>query len=356
MITKEYEYVILGGGVAGLCAARRLLELDLQPLVIEAGSYPCHKVCGEFISPSGVELLKKWKIDSIPIYHIHLHTASDTLNFTFPNSAGSLSHYTLDTQLADQIIQQGGSLFTNTKVLHLSPALKDGEFHTLQLSSGDIILAKQLLIAAGRLPGFYQNSKPLYKGFKSHFTGVDLHSTLEMFSFPNAYLGIVPIENGRCNLACLAKIKKSQQLIHPKVFIQDLVEKHSRLKQLLASSQNVFSDWMEAYVPEFGLRSPPEWPRTYWIGDASGTIPPASGNGLSLALASGYLAAEFALKNDAKGFKRAWKQRCASQILYGKGLHYLFLHPFLGSQAIKLSREFPFLAQKFFSLTRDSAI
>jgi flavin-dependent dehydrogenase len=50
------DYVILGGGVAGLCAARRLIELGIQPLVIEAGSYPSHKVCGEFISSSGVAL------------------------------------------------------------------------------------------------------------------------------------------------------------------------------------------------------------------------------------------------------------------------------------------------------------
>lgn len=354
MTAKPYDYVILGGGIAGLCAARRLVERGIQPLLIEAGSYPAHKVCGEFISPSGVAMLNKWDIYPISITQAHLHTSSHTLNFNFPTPAGALSHFTLDTQLAQQIVHQGGVLLTQTKVLELTPTSSLETGHRLHLSSGETLLAKHLLVATGRLPGFgHQPVHARYKGFKAHFAGIKLNATLEMFSFPSAYLGITPVENGWFNLACLARIEKNQQISSPQHFMEKLIAGHPLLSQLLATGHNLFNCWMEAHVPEFGLRSPPSWPRTYWIGDAMGTIPPASGNGISLALASGYLAAEFAMRDDTAGFRRAWRKRCASQILFGKGLHHLFLHPSLGNRAIAINQLFPFLAQKIFSLTRD---
>lgn len=350
----KVDYVILGGGVAGLCAARRFIELGIHPLVIEAGSYPSHKVCGEFFSPSSVTMLKKWDIEAIPIYQASLHSSSRILNFTFPFPAGSLSHLTLDTQLAYQISHLGATLLTETKVHELIPPTNTCDFHTLRLSSGETVLAKHLLIAAGRIPGFFKNSpSKRYMGFKTHFAGLELNSTLNMFSFPGTYLGLVPVENDRANLACLTKIELVQKATSPKHFIESLVQQHPSLCRLLSSGRNLLDDWMETYVPDFGLRSPPNWPRAYWIGDAASTIPPASGNGLSLALASGYLAAEFAIRDDAAGFKKTWRKRCSSQIWFGKRLHDLFLHPGMVNGAIHLSRWIPSLAEKVFTLTRD---
>jgi flavin-dependent dehydrogenase len=349
---NTFDYVILGGGIAGLCAAKRLLELGIQPLVIEAGSYPAHKVCGEFLSPSSLNILKKWNLNPIPIYQAQFHTASHHLQMKFSNPAGSLSHLTLDFALAQQIAQQGATLLTQTKVSDLIPA-RLGEFHHLSLSSGEKIKAKHLLIATGRLPHpSSQSFSPRYKGFKAHFSGIQLHSTLYMFSYPGAYLGISPVENGHANLACLAKIEQVQRFSSSHHFMQHLISSHPLLNQLLESGQNLFENWMEANVPEFGLRSTPLWPQTYWIGDAAGTIPPASGNGLTLAITSGYLAAEFAKREDPIGFQQTWKNLCRSPIRWAQGLHHLFLKPSLGSHALRVSHRFPSLAQQIFELTR----
>lgn len=349
-----YDYAILGGGVAGLCAAKRLLELGIQPLVIEAGNYPAHKVCGEFLSPSSLPILKKWDIHPIPIHQMQWHSSSNILQFSFPNLAGSLSHFTLDSQLANQIRHQGATLLTQTKVLHLSPPSELGGFHHLSLSTGENIKVKHLLIACGRLPqAGLLPLQPRYMGFKTHFSGLELNSTLHMFSFKGAYLGIAPVENARANLACVVKIENVQQANTPQQFMQNLITSHPPLQQLLASGHNLFDQWMEAFVPEFGLRSNPNWIQTYWIGDAAGTIPPACGNGLSLAIVSGYLAAEFAARNDPLGFMLAWKNRCLSQIRLAKGLHRLFLNPSWGSKAIRLSHWFPSIAQLVFNKTRD---
>jgi flavin-dependent dehydrogenase len=259
---------------------------------------------------------------------------------------------TFDPQLAASIQQQGATLLTNTQVQQLQPASHAYEDHRLLLSSGPTVLAKHLFIAAGRLP-FLSTSPPrvCYRGFKAHFTGIELN-TLEMFSFPGAYLGLVPVEGGRVNLACLVQLKKINPLPFPQPIMQYLIDSHPHLRQLLETGHNLLGDWMEAPVPEFGLKSTPNWLKTYFIGDAAGTIPPACGNGLSLAIASGYLAAEFAIRGDAPGFKRMWQKCCASPLFFGKGLHHLFLHPFLGNWGMQASEWFPFLAKKIFDLTR----
>lgn len=350
---NHIEYVILGGGVAGLCAAKRLLELGICPTVIEAGGYPSHKICGEFISPSSLPILEKWKIFPVPVHQMQLYTASENLHLLFPQSAGSLSHLTFDFELANQISNQGASLLTHTKVEDFSPAIREGDDHCLTLSSGERIKAKHLFIATGRLPGsFSQPLQPLYIGLKAHFSGLELNSTLHLFSFKGAYLGVTPVENGSANLACLATIEQFKQFSSSEQFMQNLITSHPVLRNLLASGSNLFDGWMEAFVPEFGLRTTSHWPRTYWIGDAAGTIPPASGNGLSLAIASGYLAAEFALKDEAQLFKKEWKKKCYFQIKLAKGLHRLFLNPFWGSKGMLLNKFFPCIGQKAFTFTR----
>lgn len=348
----QFDYVILGGGVAGLCAAKRLLELGIYPLVIEAGSYPSHKVCGEFISPSSISVLNRWGIHPIPLYHIQLGTPLNHVQFAFPEPAGALSHLTLDLQLANQISKEGATVLTQTKVIGFSPSFEEKQVHTLSLSSGEKIKAKHLLIATGRLPGHSQIPKIRYVGIKAHFSGLTLRSTLHMFSFKGAYLGITPIENECANLACIAAVEQFQKYSSAKHFMQSLIASQENLSHLLTPGTNLFDGWMETAVPGFGLRSNPKWPRTYWIGDAAGTIPPATGNGLSLAILSGYLAAECAAKNEPLIYKREWKKRCAMQIKCAKILHHLFLHPGWGSRTISLHRLFPSIAEKIFTFTR----
>ncbi len=347
---KIFDYVILGGGAAGLCAAMRLTEVGASPLVIEGGSYPAHKVCGEFFSPAALNILHRWHIHPLPIQQARIHTPSTSLEFTFPSLAGSLSHLRFDPYLAEQVAKKGGIVRTHTKLIQLTPASTLQENHRLTLESGEILEAKQLLIATGRIPHLTQQAPRMpYIGFKAHFAHISLDSTLEMFSFPGAYLGLVPIEEGKVNLACLAHVEKVKSAPSSQDFMQSLIDSHPILKRLIESGENLFETWMETKVPEFGLRQTPDWPRAYFLGDAMGTIPPASGNGLSLAIISGYLAAECAIQDDAVGFKKIWRKRCTSSIWLGKRLHQLFLHPSLGNLALNVCQLFPSLPPQFFN-------
>jgi menaquinone-9 beta-reductase len=309
----KVEYVIVGGGIAGLSAALALAEKGAEPLLIEAGMYPCHKVCGEFISPETIPFLQRWNIFPELIHQAHFRTPSQEMLFSFPTPAGSLSHLQLDPLLAREAQRLGTRLMTNTRVESWSTQqLKDGISygHELILSDGQTIQAKHLLLATGRIPSLQTPPfQATYLGFKAHFRGIALSSTLEMFSTPGIYLGIVPVEDGLYNLAGLARLSMVEQAGSLDCLIASVRRIHPLLDGYLSEAIPQFNEWMQVKVPEFGIKRTIPLPRTYYIGDAALTVPPACGNGLSLAIQSGCLAAQYALRDDSVSFRSDWQKR-----------------------------------------------
>jgi len=58
-LNSHWDLIIIGGGLAGLSSAILSSRQGLKVLVIEKGSYPRHKVCGEFISMESYGFLLK---------------------------------------------------------------------------------------------------------------------------------------------------------------------------------------------------------------------------------------------------------------------------------------------------------
>ena len=56
---------IMGGGLAGLSLGIALRRRDVPVTVIEAGKYPRHRVCGEFISGVSHETLESLGIEEV---------------------------------------------------------------------------------------------------------------------------------------------------------------------------------------------------------------------------------------------------------------------------------------------------
>lgn len=327
----EKQCVIIGGGVAGLSAAIRLTELGIHPLVIEAGTYPSHKVCGEFFSSRSMDLLNRWGIQTVPIEKIRLHTPSRTLELNLPKPAGSLSHFVFDPQLVKKAEENGAIVLTQTQVSAISTG-------RILLRSGDSIETDRVVVAAGRLPNII-NSQPriMYKGIKAHFSGIPLKNTLEMFIFENAYLGIAPIEEGKCNIACLARTQED-----PERVIASLMRRNPLLNDYLSNGKNLFLTWMCAHIPEFGVKK--NEGDFYFIGDAAATIPPATGNGLTMALGGGLLVADYVIKKDPKGFNRAWNKQIRNRIFWGKLLNRMMLNPSFSHIGFFLAEHFPIIA------------
>lgn len=356
----QKKCVIIGGGVAGLAAAIRLTELGIEPMVLEGGGYPAHKICGEFLSPEILPIIHEWKIDPLPIPKVTFRTSSNSLNFTFPFPAGSISHTELDPALANLALKGGAEIRTNTKVAAFFPKSASTECHRIQLSTGETVEAFHAMIATGRIPSYSIQAPAFsYRGFKAYFKNIASTDGLEMYSFPGGYLGISPVilrgsEYQTYNVAGLARLDCLKKYSSCSDYIEHLLVLHPFLKDWFKYAEILFDEWMQAPVPEFGLKQTPQWRDAYFIGDAAVTIPPASGEGLTMGVLSGRLAAEYLARNQPEEFKAEWKTRCTSQLFWAKCLHQLMLHPSWASPSIPLAKIFPSICKKVFYLTRHS--
>src|SRR5450756_7649 len=114
---------IVGGGLAGLALGIGLRQRDVPVTICEAGTYPRHRVCGEFISGRGQAALARLGLRPLldQAGAVSAHTAAffSTTRATgprrLPAAALCLSRFILDAALAKKFQQLGGELQTGTR-------------------------------------------------------------------------------------------------------------------------------------------------------------------------------------------------------------------------------------------------
>lgn len=109
---------------------------------------------------------------------------------------------------------------------------------------------------------------------------------------------------------------------------------------------------MTARVPEFGIRETPAWPNAFFIGAAAGSIHPATGNSLGMAITGGLMAADMALDGNAHAYPAAWCRRYRARLHWGHWLHRVMTQPGLSRAVITLSNCMPGLPRFIFERTR----
>src|SRR4051794_36845356 len=114
---------IVGGGLAGLTLGIALRRREVPVSVREAGHYPRHRVCGEFISGQGPAILQRLGLDA-RLEHagaFPVRTAAFISGTTrspvrsLPSPALGISRYVLDALLADEFRRLGGDLQENSR-------------------------------------------------------------------------------------------------------------------------------------------------------------------------------------------------------------------------------------------------
>src|SRR5882724_10705001 len=105
-----YDLIIIGGGPAGTSAAITAARLGSRVLLLERGRFPRHKVCGEFISPQSLALLRSLLVstgaqrllsEAPRISSARVFIGEQMLEARIVPPAASLSRYVLDATLWD---------------------------------------------------------------------------------------------------------------------------------------------------------------------------------------------------------------------------------------------------------------
>ncbi len=262
---------IIGGGLTGLSLAIALRKNEIPVTLHEAGNYPRHRVCGEFISGITEETLS-------------------TLGIRGP-LADALRHRSITWFSGDKLLRKN---LLPEPALAISRHLLDDRLQQAAAAAGVDIQTRSrrkpepnrpgMVWAAGRKP-----VKGTWIGLKAHIREINTTAHLEMHSGPTGYLGITPIESGWNNACGIFKIDRTISANH-----QDLLPAYLRRNgNHRLATQMEAAEWKAGSFTavagfELGLQSP--HPGLLSLGDSHAIIPPFTGNGMTMAFQSAELA------------------------------------------------------------------
>ena len=266
------EITIAGGGLAGLSLAVALRRRDVPVTVLEAGHYPRHRVCGEFISGVSGETLEFLGIRDL-FDDAKLHRSlcwfegGRLLHRDFlPVPALGISRYALDERLRRRVETLGGLVKSRVRA---RPVPAEG-----------------FVWAAGR------RARPgTWIGLKAHVRGLAMSADLEMHAGRNGYAGLAVVEDGWVNVCGLFRLDHSIGAKGPDLLAAYLdAGGNTRLAETLRQAE-WRADSFSA-VAGFELGRQEIVPGLLCLGDAESMIPPFTGNGMSMAFQSAEIACE----------------------------------------------------------------
>jgi flavin-dependent dehydrogenase len=291
MATKPIT--IVGGGLAGLTLGIGLRQRGVPVTVWEAGHYPRHRVCGEFISGRGQETLSRLGLRELleragavaAGTAAFFSAAQSTPPRSLPARALCLSRFTLDELLANEFQKLGGELRIGQRWpavgVHAS-ACPDRLKPELQ-SEGVVLATGRRLQPSGNGSRWF--------GLKAHAHKVALTADLEMHVSPRGYVGLCRVDGGAVNVCGLFRRRAGDRQM-PQNWREWLCgPSGSPLNQRLAAAE--FDENSFCAVAGISLRPQRAAARAECcIGDAITMIPPVTGNGMSMAFESAGLAVE----------------------------------------------------------------
>ncbi len=284
---------IVGGGLAGLALGIGLRQRAVPVTVWEAGCYPRHRVCGEFISGKGQGTLRRLGLSEL-LAQAGAIPARTTAFFSpqkgspvreLSEPADSISRYALDALLAEQFRHRGGELLENER------------WRGKEISEG-------VVRASGR------RAQPVVHGWrwfglKAHARKVELAADLEMHLSPSGYLGMSRLKDGEVNVCGLFRRRTAtargdsadgetrEKFVDGRGYWQEILRgapgsyRHERLAGAEFDEDSFCSVAGLSLEPQRALAS-----KECCVGDTITMIAPVTGNGMSMAFESAEMAME----------------------------------------------------------------
>ncbi|WP_152053641.1 NAD(P)/FAD-dependent oxidoreductase [Tautonia marina] len=388
---RPFDAAIVGAGPSGSAMAILLARAGARVALIDAGRFPRDKLCGEYLSPEGVEAVERLvpgdrlaRSGGRPIRSVRLTTPRGrTLEAEVAGPDGrvglGLSRSALDALLLDEARSLGVSVFEGTRIS--GPILQDGRVVGVsgRGESGRPVAARASVVVAadGRhsaqirrsgttrarsLPGL----RPRLFGLKRHLTVSDPASdepsgTVGLHLLPGGYVGACRVEGGRTNLCGLLPERLSRQYRGDLDALADATFSGNRTLSALWQAAEPTGPWKTVA----GVRvetSSPRLPGIFSSGDARGTVDPLGGQGLTMAMLGAEVIAPFVLRalarNDEgpaalRAAQRAWHARFDRRVTLCRAFHHALVQPSLIDVASLLGRWGNTLLSLGFAATRD---
>lgn len=303
---------IVGGGLAGLGLGIALRRHDIPVTVHEAGDYPRHRVCGEFLTSLDGKTRGALHLDSIlqravPARGVTwCEDGKTSMTHRLPRPALCLSRQVLDKEMAATFVRIGGELRTGSR----------GSCHDIP----------GRILACGREP---RPSSP-WVGIKQHFRGIPLHNDLEVHFGRGGYIGLTRIDKDTVNVCGLLR-RGSCDLRETFPHIAASAG-FDNLSRRLRTAEPLDGSFCAVAGLDYGNKPPDD--DFLRVGDRSALIPPFTGHGMTIALQSAvavlpsvlsWARSETDWPRTKKSAARAQKQRFGLRLRTAQALHPVLL-------------------------------
>lgn len=306
------DLAIIGGGPAGSSAALEARRQGLRVALWEKDRFPRDKVCGEFISSEALPLLQDAIAATVARgtairYTKFIAERGARSEFRLPGNALGLSRRLLDAALWDAAAAAGVEAHQGESIRRVRKLVTEGLQGVqweIESSGGSIRKARELIVASGRWWSIEGLHSPVREsettapgnwiGAKAHFAGITPRRSVEMYFFRGGYCGLAPVEDFACNVCCLVHRERLREsgakgLDDFASWLAQIAQSPAlarRLRGAVQASPTVTT------APVIPARRHAVQGGALMAGDASGFLDPFTGEGISVALHSGTLAAQ----------------------------------------------------------------
>ena len=286
MEATSYDLIIVGAGPAGSACAIAASRAGAKVLLLEKDRFPRQKVCGEFVSSESLGLLHRLLENErfrscAQIISSRIFLDNKTLTLPVSPAAQSIPRFDLDAALFAAAHAAGVTAYEGVDVNEV----QGDEVFQARTSEG-VYTARAVVNATGRwskLTQFDATGVDKWLGLKAHFSEQSPPKSVDLYFFPGGYCGVTPVGPNSINACAIVRADMARTL-------EDVFAREPQLFQRSRAWQPLFSTVTTS--PLYFREAETESHGMFLVGDAAGFIDPFAGDGISLALQSGTLAAQ----------------------------------------------------------------
>jgi flavin-dependent dehydrogenase len=351
--------LIVGAGPAGCAAAITLARAGMRPLLLDRSAEADDALCGGFLSWRTAQQLEALGVSpqalgAHRVTRLALFARHRTVRTPLPAPAWGLSRLTMDNALRQVALSAGAELAVDTiRTVEGTTAigLREWSAESLFLATGkhDLRGHNRPRCAADPAVGLRLRllANPALSALAS--------GTIELHLFDGGYAGLVLQDGGSANL-CLA-VRKSLLTAaggDPKRLLADISDRHPHF------AARLHPGWETRRIDGIGA-VPYGWiareaaPGLFRLGDQAAVIPSLAGEGMGLALASGVLAADRWMKDQAAAapaFQQQFARMARSPLAVAALARSVAEKPALQPLPLALAGHVPALTQLLMAATR----
>lgn len=375
-IHDEYDVAVIGGGLAGLSVAIRLVEAGHRVVLFEKENYPFHKVCGEYLSMESWNYLVSLglplsQMDLPQIKTLKLSSENgNSIEQPLPLGGFGISRYTLDFFLAELAKAKGVHLLTQTKVdavsfdkkftVHFHSSLVNRKLITANYCCGSYGKRSNLERQWSKDFGKQDVRKKNYIAVKYHVQANEDRSLIQLHNFKGGYCGFSAVDEDKfclCYLLDAACVQANgNNLLETE---KNVLQKNHHLKRLFSAMEILEGFPITISQINFYKKKAVQQ-QMLMLGDAAGMVAPLAGNGMSMALHSGKMAAGLihqylthiiSLPQMQSAYETEWKRKFSTRFFASRSLQHFFGRQTATSVFVSVIHHLPFLASPLIRLT-----